>query len=269
MTDQAVVREMQQTQDQNRGRWEALYLQGVVHMERDDLESAVAAFTDAVRLAPNEIRPRELLGTAQSRLRTAGCCTKSLHGHTSAIWAVCFSLDGRLLLSGSTDKTVRLWETSTGHCIRIFEGHTDAVLSVCFSPHGALAASGSLNRDKAVRIWDLASGQCLNALREHGYRVRSLCFSPDGKCLLVGGEGHPALYDVAAGQIKQTLKGHKGEIHAVCFSADGKLVLSGGDDCTLRLWEVATGRCLTVLQVHDYVKAASLIAFRKSNVTHA
>lgn len=74
-----------------------------------------------------------------------------------AIRTLTFSRDGRFLLSGSTDKTLKLWEVASGHCLRTFEGHTDHVCSVCLSGDGQYALSGS--EDKTlVRIclqnWD-------------------------------------------------------------------------------------------------------------------
>ena len=68
-----------------------------------------------------------------------------------AVYSVCFSPDGKQLVSGSLDETVRLWDVETGACVRTLEGHRYTVRSVSFSPDGRLLASGSY--DTTVRLW--------------------------------------------------------------------------------------------------------------------
>ena len=68
-----------------------------------------------------------------------------------AVYSVCFSPDGKQLVSGSLDETVRLWDVETGACVRTLEGHDSTVLSVRFSPNGRRVASGS--DDRTVRLW--------------------------------------------------------------------------------------------------------------------
>ena len=70
--------------------------------------------------------------------------------------SVAFSPDGKQVVSGSNDETVRLWDAATGAALQTLEGHTDAVNSVAFSPDGKQVVSGSW--DKTVRLWDVATG---------------------------------------------------------------------------------------------------------------
>ena len=68
-----------------------------------------------------------------------------LEGHTSAVLSVAFSPDGKYVVSGSWDKTIRVWDAEKGNTVSgPFEGHTDAVLSVAFSPDGKYVVSGSV-----------------------------------------------------------------------------------------------------------------------------
>ncbi|PCJ83376.1 MAG: hypothetical protein COA57_11395 [Flavobacteriales bacterium] len=78
-------------------------------------------------------------------------------GHTEVINSVCFSPDGKYALSGSLDKTLKLWEVATGEEIRTFSGHTKRVTCVDFSTDGKYALSGSM--DSTLILWDVETGE--------------------------------------------------------------------------------------------------------------
>jgi WD40 repeat protein len=92
---------------------------------------------------------------------------------------VAFSPDGRQVVSGSDDETVRLWDAATGAPLQTLEGHTGWVTSVAFSPDSRQVVSGS--HGKTVRLWDAATGAPLQTLEGYTDSVRSVAFSPDGR----------------------------------------------------------------------------------------
>jgi WD40 repeat protein len=97
---------------------------------------------------------------------------------------VAFSPGGTQVVSGSGDKTVRLWDAVTGAALQTIHGHSAMVNSVAFSPDGKKIASGS--DDETVRLWDAVMGAALQTLYGHSAWVLSVAFSPDGKKIASG-----------------------------------------------------------------------------------
>src|SRR5262249_2369931 len=122
----------------------------------------------------------------------------TLRGHSDTVWTVAISPDGKLLASGSKDKTVKVWDVKTQKVLLTLTGHTGDAGSLAFSPtdRNVLASGGC--GDRSVKLWDIRTGKCTATLAGHTKDIYCLAFSPDGKTVVSGSEDKSIkLWDLA------------------------------------------------------------------------
>jgi WD40 repeat protein/energy-coupling factor transporter ATP-binding protein EcfA2 len=181
----------------------------------------------------------------------------TLGGHEREVNSVAFSPDGKLIVSGSGDNTVRLWDIEGNAVGQPFQGHEDYVKSVAFSPDGKLIVSGSY--DKTVRLWDIEGNPVGQPFQGHEDYVKSVAFSPDGKLIVSGSRDKTVrLWDIEGNPVGQPFQGH-GYIYSVAFSPDGKLIVSGSYDKTVRLWDIEGNPVGQPFQGHE--RSVASVAF--------
>ncbi|KAK1781424.1 WD40-repeat-containing domain protein [Copromyces sp. CBS 386.78] len=182
---------------------------------------------------------------------------RRLHGHSHIVSDCVISSDGAYALSASWDKTLRLWELSTGTTTRRFVGHTNDVLSVSFSADNRQIVSGS--RDRSIKLWNTL-GDCKFTITEKGHTEWVSCvrFSPNPQNPVIVSSGWDKLvkvWELSSCKLQTDHIGHTGYINAVTISPDGSLCASGGKDGTTMLWDLNESKHLYSLNANDEIHA--------------
>jgi len=218
------------------------------------------ALADSTHRQGDTRRVRQLLSSCPPDLRgwewhhlwhISDQAIMTLRGHQSWVNSLALSPDGNRLVSGSSDKTIKVWDVKTGAEVMTLYGHEGYLCGVAFSPDGKHIASSSM--DNTIKVWDANSGTELMTLLGHENYVYSVAFSPDGKHIISGShDGTIRVWDSVSGTEQMILRGHRGSVSSAVYTPDGKRIISGGGwDNTVRVWDGISGDELMTLHGHE------------------
>ncbi len=188
--------------------------------------------------------------------------SKTLLGHSSAVFGLSFSPDRALLLSCSEDGTIRLWSLQTWTCVVVYKGHLLPVWQVQFCPLGYYFAS--CGQDKAARLWTTENSSCLRIFAGHFSGVDCITFHPNSNYVASGSsDRNVRLWDCVTGNCVRLMTGHKDVVSCLAFSNDGRFLVSGGSDTRILLWDIAHGHLLADFSLHENTVTA--LRFSRDN----
>ncbi len=172
-----------------------------------------------------------------------------LKGHTQTITCLGLTPKEDIVVSGSKDGTLRIWNIEEGECLQILKGHRSAITSLDISPNGRFIISAS--QDKKLRLWELETGRCIHCMEGHDLWVEHVLFTPDGRRVISGSRDTTIkIWERKNGHKLYSLNNHSDLISSLKITSDGQHIVSASHDRTLRIWELESGQCLHNLEKH-------------------
>jgi WD40 repeat protein len=188
----------------------------------------------------------------------ARCGTMRLR-HDRGVSALVLSRDGKQVISGGEDGTVRVWDLVNGRELRRFKTSWPFIAQLALSPDGRLlgAVANDGRKDDiqgaSPRLWDLTTGKELAKQPPYKSYCYSLAFAPDGKTVAIGSLDGVRLWDVAAG--RELLRFPRSAL-ALAFSPDGKTLASAADGQRICLWQTNSGKELRSMRSPERMTTA-------------
>ncbi|KAI5478222.1 F-box and WD-40 domain protein 1/11 [Pseudohyphozyma bogoriensis] len=196
---------------------------------------------------PKLYRDRYLL---EKRWERGTPSSSALRGHTDSVY--CLQFDQSKVISGSRDKTVRIWDLQSMTCVKILEGHEGSIL--CLQYDDKILVTGS--SDCRVMVWDLVGEEKTGkgrwmvkaTLVGHNMGVLDLCFN-DKWIVSCSKDTTVKVWNRNTGELHRTLSGHGGPVNAVQLLNDK--VISASGDSLMKMWDVNTGEVVRVFTGHE------------------
>ncbi len=160
----------------------------------------------------------------------------TIKAHEKDINSLAVSPNDKLIVSGSSDKTAKIWSSADGACLAVLRGHKRGVWCVNFSTHDQLVATSSA--DATIKLWSLSDFNCVKTFEGHNTSVLKVLFVNNGTQLLSSGsDGLLKMWNIKTSECVGTFDKHEEKAWALCVSRGEERVVSGGADGRLVVWK--------------------------------
>lgn len=178
---------------------------------------------------------------------------KTLLGHTFPVLCVDVLPDGKSVVSGSSDYTVRLWDSNSGSCLKSFTGHQSEVLCLTHTRFSNMILSGS--GDRTIKCWNCDkkyNNASVKTFSGHTAYVWTIAILPDDSTLVSGSlDKMIKVWEIDSATCLKTLKEHFGQVLNLKIYKEDMLV-SADSDGNLKIWSIVKGWVpLTSLRKND------------------
>ncbi|GAB4200417.1 MAG: hypothetical protein Fur006_51920 [Coleofasciculaceae cyanobacterium] len=186
----------------------------------------------------------------QHHTRQASFLVHTIAEDASYVNYLAISPDGKKLLSSSADRTIKIWDFSTGKKIRTIIEDSIPINYFAITPDWRAIATGGA--DNTIKLWDFETGKEIRNLQGHSSYVNYVVITPDGnKLVSASADNTIKILDFDTGKEIRTLKGHSSYVNYVLMTPDGRKIASASADNTIKIWEFETGKELLTLSGHS------------------
>lgn len=170
-------------------------------------------------------------------------------GHTGGINSIDISKDGRLMLSGSDDNAMILWDLKEKKVLRVFIDHDAKIMQVRFSPDNHYGLSCS--KDKKIKLWDIYTGDLIRTLNGHSRRINSIEFSKSGKKIISCADDNTIkIWDLKSGNVVLNIKNPDANLNCVTFSSDEEYIIAGTANSYIHIWSIKDRKLISSIKTN-------------------
>lgn len=198
---------------------------------------------------------RELLEKMQNKLKEPEknkfYLYKTLQTHILPLTNVDFDRSGQKCITGSYDRTCRIWNVETGEEVNVLKGHENVVFSVAFNyPKCDKIVTGSF--DKTAKVWSVGSGACLSTLWGHTGEVVGTEFNKNSDMICTASMDATAIvWSTETAQEINSFRDHEAEVISCHFNSSGTMLITGSFDEKAMVWDVRLKEPTHILRGHD------------------
>jgi WD40 repeat protein len=193
--------------------------------------------------------------------RTTRIPVRSSESHSMWVSSLSWDPAGKKIVSGSQDRTIKIWDGKSLELLKTLKGHSFWVTSVSWNRDGSKIVSGSGTWDATLKIWDSSTGSELYSLKGHSDGVLSVAWNRDDskivsgsadKMIKIWGWVKATVGGLMTWELLKTLDGHSHSVTSVSWNHDGTKIVSGSNDNTIKIWESSIGKLFKTLTGHSH-----------------
>jgi len=186
-------------------------------------------------------------------------CRKIIkEAHNKTIYCLLYLRDKSTFLSGSGDKTIKMWEISSGKLMFIFQGHENSIKCLFFL--NGLYCFSSGGSDALIKIWDLTQNQCKQTLLGNEGPIHCFEYLPSKQWLFSGGhEKKIKIWELFEDGFIKTLDGHNDGVFCLKLLNFEKNIISGGGDFLIKIWDFMKEECVLILKGHQEIVSSVIV----------
>nr|XP_027199866.1 TAF5-like RNA polymerase II p300/CBP-associated factor-associated factor 65 kDa subunit 5L [Dermatophagoides pteronyssinus] len=170
-------------------------------------------------------------------------------GHSNTVYEMSFLFDSNVLLSCSSDTTIRAWDINSSSCLAIYKGHSSAIWTIDSNDSGCFISGG---RDGIAHMWDIERTVPMRIYSGHLMDINQLKFHPNCNYLATASSDKTIiLWDVNQVRQVRMFCGHTAPVNTIRFSSCGKYLGSASEDGSVKIWDISQGRCIAEMIDHQ------------------